>query len=341
MQIITDVDQAEFPGPTFLTIGNFDGLHRGHQRLIKELRHQANMLVKNSSYDRAYVGLLTFDPHPLSVLRSDFPLSLLTTPQERLILAATAGADLGILQPFTRQTSELRARDFMTLLKHNLGLHTLIVGPDFALGKGRAGHIDRLTDLGQTLGYRVIVMDSVNWQGESVRSSRIRKLLQNGQVRIAATLLGRLYHASGPVVLGDQRGRLLGVPTANLPIVADKLLPLDGVYATRTQIFDEDVSLSLTAASNTHAASTKTFDSVTNIGVRPTVNGREQRFETHLLDFPPDGVSGDLYGKFLKVEFVERLRGEEKFDGVDALAAQIQKDIRDARAIFADSMLGS
>ena len=339
MQIITDISQVELAGPTFLTIGNFDGLHRGHQALIRELRQQADMLVKNSPNSRidagrTNVGLLTFDPHPLSVLRPDFPLSLLTTPKERLTLAAAAGADFGILHPFTRRTADLRARDFMPMLKNNLGLHTLVVGPDFALGKGRAGHIDRLRELGQTLDYHVVVMDSVDWQDKSVRSSRIRTLLQNGEVGEAAALLGRPYHATGLVVLGDQRGRQIGSPTANLQTSLDKLLPLDGVYATRTHIFDDVVgeSADVVAIQTRPSAS---VDSVTNLGVRPTVNGREHRFETHLLDFPLAGESGDLYGKNLKVEFIERLRGEERFEGIESLIAQIQQDIVHARTIFA------
>lgn len=329
MQLYTDVHSIYLPGPTFLTIGNFDGLHRGHQMLLRRLREAADDATRWTvdPTRHAQTALLTFDPHPLAILRPAEPLHLLTTPHERLELASTLGIDVGILMPFRLETAQLRAVDFMTLMKEHLGLAGLVVGPDFALGKGRSGNIDRLRELGAELGYEVTVIDPVAQGDTAVRSSAIRQLLGRGDVRTAADLLGRYYHAVGTVIVGDRLGHRLGIPTANLATPANKLLPRDGVYATCTALCD----------ANGHPDPTRTYNSVTNLGVRPTINGRQHRFETHLLDFPHPGHSYNLYEQTLRVEFVARLRDEQTFSGIDALVAQIQNDIAQARCIFQQS----
>ncbi len=323
MQILTDIRQSQ-PGDTFqqpdslhLTIGNFDGVHRGHQALL------AQLVASTQGTSNARSALLTFDPHPLSVLRPDLPLQLLTTPQERLDLAASFGIDVGIRQTFTRGVAALSARDFVTLLVENLGLTHLVVGPDFALGRGRGGTLAVLQELGEELGYTVEVMEAIDWSGVPARSSEIRQRLREGEVERAAGLLGRLYSVCGPVQHGDERGRTIGVPTANVHAPLPKLLPANGVYATWSQLVDgrgEPVGARYT--------------SVTNVGVRPTVDGREQRVEAHLLDFPIAGESSDLYNKMLCVEFVQRLRNEQRFDNLEALKTQIGRDIEQARAVF-------
>ena len=313
MTIFADVRSAELSGPTYLTIGNFDGLHLGHQTLIRRMR----MLAAQEQSEPAHIGLLTFTPHPMSVLRPDVPLHLLTTPEERAALALKAGATFSVLQPFTAETAKLRAVEFMTLLKQHLSLTALVVGPDFALGRGRSGNLDRLREIGRELDYALHVVDSVEEGGISVRSSRIRTLLQEGNVAEAAALLGRPYRAGGFVVEGDMRGRTIGFPTANVRVAAEKLLPANGVYATCTTLENG-----------------AQHDSVTNIGVRPTVDGRELRFETHLLDFPQRDASGDLYGQQISIEFLARLRAEQRFDGIDALVAQIKADVERARSLF-------
>ena len=324
MEIYTDVRQANLTGPTCLTIGTLDGMHRGHQALVVEL----GKIAQNYPEDNANIGLITFDPHPRAVLKPEAAPKLLSTPEERMEQAAKAGATFGIIQSFTTGISQFRAISFMSLLKENLGLTTLAIGPDFALGKGRSGNIDRLREIGQEIGYEVIQLPQVEWQGEPVRSSRIRELLCEGNVEVAAGLLARPYAIPGLVVDGDKRGRTIGVPTANLVVAPERLLPADGVYATRTWIES-------TASEKAHQwSNTGSFASVTNLGVRPTVNGREHRFETHLLDFPPEGLPDDLYGDTLRVEFIARLRGEKRFDGLDALVTQIQADIKEARAIL-------
>lgn len=332
MQIFTDINQPAFVGPTFLTIGNLDGMHRGHQQLFHRLAELAK------STPAANIGFLTFDPHPLTVLRPERNLKFLTTPHERIQLSREYGANFGIVCPFTPEIAKMRAVEFMQALTQNYGLSTLVVGPDFALGHGRSGNIERLREIGGELDYDVSVLEPVEWQGKSVRSSIIRKVLEDGDTAEAADLLGRPYRVTGVVVEGDKRGRTIGVPTANLKVDDNRLWPQDGVYATRTTIAKPDGS--------TFSTST-TFDSVTNLGMRPTVEGVEHRFETHILDFPPTAAlttevdqipaDGDIYGRTLAVEFIARLRGEQRFDSLEALTTQIQQDIEQARAIFTES----
>lgn len=334
MQIFTNIHKPAFVGPTYLTIGNLDGMHRGHQQLFHTLTSLAGQsTIPNSTVPN--IGLLTFDPHPSVLLRPSHELQLLTTPLERIHLAGKYGANFGIICPFSPETAKMRAVEFMDALTKNFGLTHLVVGPDFALGHGRSGNIERLREIGRELGYKVDVLEHIEWQGKPVRSSIIRQILQTGAVAEANQLLSRPYRISGLVVEGDRRGRTIGVPTANLQISPDRLWPLNGVYATRAQInnLDEDNGSPVERA--------QLFDSVTNLGTRPTVDGVEQRFETHLLDFPPNGHSGDsehgnLYGKTVAVEFIARLRGEQRFQGLTELTNQIQKDIEQARVVLAD-----
>ena len=329
MHTIDDVRKLHAAGPTVLTIGNFDGIHRGHQALLRRMVSLAQALSQAGDAT-AQTAMLTFDPHPLSVLRPDQPHFLLTTPAERLELAAACGIDLGIVQPFNLETAQLSPRAFMELMVRHLGLAVLVVGPDFALGRNRSGDIAALRELGAEMGFSVEVIEPVETGQHPVRSSRVRELLRTGSVDDAATVLGRAYRVAGPVVLGDQRGRQVGIPTANVHVPANKLLPADGVYATRSKLrLDSTIY---------H------FDSVTNLGVRPTVDGLHRRLEVHLFDFPPPAAhtafhdhirDGDIYGRELTVEFIARLRGEMRFDGLDALVAQIRQDMVDAREILA------
>lgn len=320
MRTFEDLREAAPAGPTYLTIGNFDGLHRGHQALLAQMRALAEADPRGAQTGSAQTALLTFDPHPLAVLRPDRPPLLLTTPWERIALAALYGVDLGIMQPFTAETAGLSAREFVTLLRQHLGLAALVVGPDFALGRQRSGDIPALRVLGEELGFAVYVVEPVEWAGTPARSSVIRDLLRDGDARAAADLLGRHYSVTGEVRHGDRRGRQIGVPTANIVPETSKILPADGVYATVAHVCSPHWAYS--------------FPSVTNVGVRPTVDGLHHRVEAHLLNFPPPELPDNLYGQTITLEFVERLRGEQRFSGLDALVAQIQKDIERARAIF-------
>jgi riboflavin kinase/FMN adenylyltransferase len=316
MRTYDDIRQASLTGPTFICIGNFDGLHLGHQALLLRACELAA-----AAGPGAQTAVVTFEPHPLAVLRPGTPLLKLTTPGERLMIAAALGIDVGVVHPFTRDTAQTEPRDFVGVLVRHLGMAGLIVGPDFALGRNRTGDIPALRALGEELGFVVEVVPPVEWSGIPARSSTVRETLLAGDVATAAGLLGRAYAVTGPVQQGDRRGRTIGIPTANVAYAADKLLPADGVYATITR---------LCLPQRAYA-----FPSVTNIGVRPTVDGLHHRVEAHLLDFPPRELPDDLYGEVLSVEFVARLRGEQRFAGLDALVAQIQQDIAQARALLA------
>lgn len=320
MLTFRDLRQAQLPGPTALTIGNFDGLHLGHQALLDHLRSVAQAEAPDAA-SPLRTAILTFDPHPLSVFRPNDPLLLMTSARERLVLAAQHRIDYGIAHPFTRETANLEAHEFMALLKQHVGLAALVVGPDFALGRNRSGTIERLRELGQEYGYTVHIMPPFTLESQPVRSSRVRDLLLEGDVTAAARLLGRAYTVAGVVQSGDQRGRQVGIPTANVAPPADKLLPADGVYATRTLVYA--------------GGGVSAYDSVTNIGMRPTVGGTERRVETHLLRFPMVTEIDDLYGQTLHVEFLGRLRGEQRFANVGDLVRQIHLDIERAAAWFA------
>lgn len=322
MRTFDELRKAHLDEPTILTIGNFDGVHCGHQTLLQQMQQLASQMAAARG-KLVNTAFLTFDPHPVRVLRPDLPHFLLTTPMERLEAAAALGLTHGVIQPFNLEIAQLSPRDFTTLLKEHLGLAMLVVGPDFALGRNRSGDIATLRALGAELGFTVEVIAPIALGEEPVRSSRIRQLLQAGEVETAATLLGRPYRVSGVVEHGDQRGRQVGIPTANVRTPPDKLLPADGVYVTRTQIAGFD---------RIHS-----FYSVTNVGVRPTVDGLHRRVESHLLDFPPPGQVDDLYGRALAVDFLHRLRGEKRFATVTELVAQIYADIAQARAFFANA----
>jgi len=313
MQIYTDLSALQLSRPTVLTIGNFDGIHRGHQALLRELQRFASQQDMTSA-------ILTFDPHPLAVLRPTQPLQLLTTPMERLYLASALGIEMGIIHPFTSTVAAQEPAEFMGNLVRMFNVQALVVGPDFALGRNRSGNLDVLRALGQELGYTIRIMEPVDWENQPVRSSAIRNLLNQGDVTGAANLLGRPYTASGLVVHGDHLGRQIGIPTANLQIPTNKLWPADGIYATRSYIHQRPgVNL---------------FNSATSLGIRPTVGGTEHRFETHLLDFPEPGGSDDLYAQMVTVEFIAYLRGEEKFNSLDDLVTQIHADIAQTRALL-------
>lgn len=290
---------------SWLTIGVFDGLHRGHQEIIRQLTAGAHQRG-------APAVLLTFNPHPAYVLAGR-EIPCLTTPEERAELAFALGVDEVITLPFTRELAARTAEDFMSELKTRLGLHTLLIGYDFALGRGRAGNFARLREIGRELGYEVQAIEAVRFEQEIISSTLIREQIAAGEVRRAAHALGRRYAVHGVVVPGDGRGRQIGIHTANVQVPQGKLLPANGVYAAWARTQEQH-----------HAA-------VVNIGLRPTFTGgiAQPRLEAHLLNF-----SGDLYGSTLEIQFVERLRGEQKFPSVDALVAQIRADIAQTQEIL-------
>lgn len=290
---------------SWLTIGVFDGVHRGHQEIIRNLTAGAHA-------NGVPAVVLTFSPHPAQVL-GGVALKCLTTPDERASLLAAMGVDVVITHPFDRGIANLSAEEFMAQLKQQLGLQKLLVGYDFALGRNRAGDVPRLKEIGQSLGYDVLTVDALQLEGRILSSSLIRQQIIDGAVSAVIPELGRNYSVSGSVIRGDGRGRTIGIPTANIDVPLDKVIPANGVYACRVLVRGES-----------HKA-------VTNIGVRPTFTTGEvvPRVEAHLLEF-----DADLYDQILTVEFVERLRGEQKFAGIDALVAQIKADIVNAHEIL-------
>ncbi len=300
----TSLEAVSLAG-SWLTIGVFDGVHRGHQEIIRQLTAGAHA-------SGAPAVLLTFSPHPAKVLAGR-EIPCLTTPEERAEILFGLGVDDVITMQFTRELAERSAEDFMAELKTRLGLRKLLIGYDFALGKGRAGDFQRLGEIGKALDYDVQAVEAVRLSDDVISSTLIRQTIADGAVSLAAAKLGRCYSVQGPVIPGDGRGRAIGIHTANVETLAEKALPANGVYATWAFVGGEK-----------HPA-------VTNVGLRPTFTGGQAapRVEAHLLDY-----SGDLYGKTLKLEFVERLRGEQKFPSVDVLIAQIRSDSEQARGIL-------
>jgi riboflavin kinase/FMN adenylyltransferase len=291
---------------TVVTIGNFDGVHLGHRAILGRVQQRAREL-------EAQAVAVTFDPHPLKVLRPEMHLPLLTTPAQKLELLNASGLEAVVVLPFTREFAVLPARDFvMQYFCERLKVREVVVGHDYCFGRNREGNIDLLTELGRTHGFTVQVVWAVEVDGAVVSSSLIRAMLKLGRVAEAAHLLGRSYGVVGRVIQGKGRGaKLLGVPTANLR-PENELLPATGIYAVRVRLGAE------------------TWQGAANIGTCPTFENGEFSLEVHLLDF-----DGDLYGYTLEVEFAARLREERKFPSLEALTAQIHADIAAARLALA------
>ena len=291
-------------GETVVTVGTFDGVHRGHIDVLTRL-------VARARASGCASVLLTFARHPLELLRPDSAPMLLTTQDEKLSAIAATGLDYVVMLPFTRALSEHSAAQFVdVLLCGRLRMSELLIGHDHGFGRGRAGDVDTLRTLGVSRGFAVDVVAPVEMaDGTPVSSSRIRSAISAGDLSSAAEGLGRSYSVSGIVVAGESRGRGLGFPTLNvLPGSERKLLPPDGVYAVVVQ------------------TPRGRFGGMMNLGGRPTFNDDRRTIEAHLFD-----ASGDFYGAAVQVEFVARLRDTKRFDGPEALMAQLAIDERDAR----------
>jgi len=305
VQHFTTLDDVKIQN-TWLTIGSFDGVHLGHQTLIRELNASAHLAGAKSI-------VLTFHPHPAVVLRGRMGAFYLTTLAEKVDLLDKLGVDIVITHPFTQEISQSTAREFVTYLKDHLGFQQLWVGYDFALGKGREGNVGYLKQLGKELAYTVHVIDPVLADGSTISSSQIRALLKEGEVEKANKLLGRPFRVQGEVVHGDGRGKSIGIPTANLETGDEKLIPAAGVYACQAII------------------SEKVCPAAVNIGTRPTFESKDLRshVEAHILDF-----SNDIYSQNISLEFIARLRGEQRFQNVGELIQQIHHDIDQTREII-------
>jgi riboflavin kinase / FMN adenylyltransferase len=295
----------DWPEPC-VAIGNFDGVHRGHQALVSAAVARAR--------ERAGTAVvLTFDPHPARVLAPARAPGALTTPAQKAELLAALGVDVLAVLPFDQELARFAPADFVSrIVAACLSARRVVVGVGFRFGRGQSGDVPTLEALGAEHGFAVEAIAPVSQGGEPISSSRVRDALARGDVAAARALLGRAYPIDGEVVAGDGRGRTIGVPTANLAS-ENEVLPARGVYAARCRVgqpFGGAVA---------HPA-------VVNVGSRPTFGGTTTTIEAHLLDF-----DADLYGAPLRLSFEERLRDERRFPGVDALVAQIREDVARAR----------
>lgn len=290
-----------------LAIGNFDGIHLGHQALIGA----STRLAREAGIPSV---VLTFTPHTLAVLRPGMPVPLLTPGRERQRLVEDLGVDRLVEWPFTPETASLPpGRFILDILWGVFRPRDVWIGENFRFGEKGTGDPGLLRDMGQEAGFVTHVVPSIRRFGAVVSSSRIRESLRRGEVERAMSLLGRPYRMEGQVVGGDRRGRLLGFPTANLRFPPEKLLPGDGVYAVRVQI-----------------PGGQSRGGMANLGLRPTVDGANHVFEVHIFDF-----AGDLYGQTLRVDLVGFLRHERRFATVDDLLHQLRQDRQEARTRLA------
>jgi len=300
--------------PIAITIGNFDGVHKGHQRLMHELRKTAQEL-------NCTPVLVTFSPHTLMIVRPDIDVRYLTTLEEKLALTTKYGdiAD-SIIITFTQAVAAMSASEFMQDLTAHCTIKALVIGADFSLGHNRMGNITFLQQYGQENGIVVRPIPLAEVERTRISSTRIRALVSEGKISEANELLGHPVTLSDSVRHGAHRGRLLGFPTANLIPEAHKLLPANGVYAVRVSTNDP---------LSDGATASRVYNGVVNIGVRPTFNGKERIVEVHLLDVQPD-----LYDKRITIEFIARLRDEQRFATIDALKSQIAADVQQARQVL-------
>jgi riboflavin kinase/FMN adenylyltransferase len=291
---------------TALTIGNFDGVHRGHQHLVRFLKERAEALGLEP-------GAVTLYPDPVRVLRPHEPMQYLTSLEERLELLHGLGLELVVPLTFTSELAELSPRTFVTLLRNELNLRLLVMGPDNAFGRNREATPENMAKIGEELGFDVEVMPMPLTAGaeSAVSSTSIRRALAEGDLQSVTRQLGRPYSLRGPVVGGEKRGRELGFPTANIAVTADRALPAYGVYATWAYLGEER------------------FQSATNIGTRPQFEGETPSVETFIFDF-----YRDIYDQVLRIELIERLRPEGKFDSLEGLLEAMNNDVARSRAIL-------
>jgi len=290
---------AGAPGPeTAVTIGVLDGVHLGHQALLKRLSDEAKKRALSP-------GVVTLHPHPITVLRPEIAPSYLTGLEDRMELMRNAGADWVIPLTFTSEVSEVECEELALAFVKYLRMRLMVLGPDAAFGRGAPKDTaERMRKLGAEHGFEVVQIEPLMHDHERFSSTAVRKALAAGDMDRVTALLGRPYRISGPVVHGFERGRTIGFPTANISVAADRALPDLGVYATRAQVAG------------------RVWVGATNIGRRPTFDAGHISIETYLLDF-----EGDVYGERMDLEILARIRGEVKFDGIEELKAQIAKDV--------------
>ncbi len=309
MKLIENIEHIDKPfSNAVITIGNFDGVHIGHQALFHEVIEKADLLGSTSL-------AMTFEPHPIRVLKNNGHPPLLTPLNQKIELIAKSGIDALVCIPFTREFAAITAKEFVyDVLLGRIGMRIIVVGQDYTFGKNRQGNLNLLKSYAEAFDFEVDVVDWVpmsNNMPQRISSTRIRKMLLDGDVQNAQKLLGRPYQVSGSVVPGRNRGgKLLGFPTANIQLI-DELCPKTGIYA-----------VSVNCLGKRHLG-------VANIGYSPTFDNQEFTIEVHILDF-----DSNLYGKPITIKFIERIRDEIKFSGISELSDQIARDVETARGIL-------
>lgn len=305
MQVIKEIEKIDYPNPV-ITIGNFDGVHIGHQKIFDFVKRKAKQLGGTSV-------VITFNPHPIKVLYKEHPLRLITTNEDKLKLIEKCGIDLTISIPFTYEFAQIEPEDFVkNILVEKFNAKWIVVGYDYRFGRARRGDKELLKKLGKTYGFKVTVLKAYKKKGKILSSTAVRNALFEGNVREANQFLGRAYHIDGEVIKGIGRGSsILGYPTANI-VPKQEIIPKEGVYAVKVTI-----------------PNLKTFNGVANIGNNPTFGNVNMSYEVHILDFKEN-----LLGKLIRVHFIERLRDEKKFNSPEELKENIARDIEIARKIF-------
>ncbi len=300
MKIFKSLDEIKRDDCCILTTGTFDGVHRGHQAIIKNLQYSV-------SRDNECVTIVTFEPHPQFVIKSPQKngLKLLTTIEEKILILEDLKIDRLIIVPFTEKFAQLSSQQFIeNILVKKIGFKKIVIGYDHAFGKNRQGNYEILEQLRQKYGYSIVVLSAFSLDGVIVSSTKIRKLLLTGKVELASKYLGRNYRLKGKVIRGEGRGRTFNIPTANIePVSREKLIPKDGIYAAWARLGGQ------------------VYKAVLYIGTKPTFAFNRRTIELHIFNF-----SGNLYGQTLEIEFKTRIRDDFHFEHVEQLIKQVEKD---------------
>ena len=296
MQILSNLFEIKLSKSTIATIGTFDGIHIGHQKILNSL---ARFALENSLKS----VVITFNPHPRKIINKKNSIELINTIEEKKEKLKTLGIDYLIVQKFDEKFSETEANKFVEILKNNINIEKLIVGYDHRFGKNRNADINDLKKYGKELNFEVIEIDALEIEEVNISSTKIRLAIKDGNIRLANSYLGYNFFLSGKVVKGHSRGKELGFPTANLKIDEDKIIPKNGVYLVKSKIDHQDIY------------------GMMNIGYNPTFNNKSKKIETHFFN-----LNKNLYGKIIKIELLEYIREEKRFETVDDLIQRLKLD---------------
>ena len=296
MQILSNLFEIKLPESTIATIGTFDGIHIGHQKILSSL-------IRFAKENSLKSVVITFDPHPRKIINKKNLIELINTIEEKKEKLKTLGIDYLIIQKFDEKFSETEANKFVEILKNNINIKKLIVGYDHRFGKNRNADINDLKKYGKESNFEVIEIDALEIEEVNISSTKIRLAIKDGNIRLANSYLGYNFFLSGEVVKGHSRGKELGFPTANLKIDEDKITPKNGVYLVKSIIDNQD------------------FYGMMNIGYNPTFNNKSKKIETHFFN-----LNKNLYGKIIKIELLEYIREEKRFESIDELIQRLKLD---------------